>query len=476
MKKIITFFVLLMFMPGIGKAYGLHSVDSLKQQLSKVQGEKKIVLLIQLSEMNRNLSVTSCIDYAQQAITLAQQEHRDSLAGLASKSLGVSYFLRSNLDDALRYFKKGLGFYETARSKKGASNCLNNIGLVYESWSQFDTAFYFYKRSFDIEKTLGNEKGMATSLINLGNINYYRKHYVDAQESFLQALELFTKQHNSTGMGMAYMSIGVIYNELGEYKHALDFFEKSKDIYLKNNDDWNLSRVLNNMADIYNEHYRQYGKALQLYEKVLGLKTQLGSKVGIALVNSNLGVLYGHMGDAARAARYFDASAKLYEQLKDTSGMSLNFYNWGAALQESGNHRQAIYKLTKALNLAREIGYSEIEHQSYRRLFKSYAALGDYAHFDRYYALYEESIDSLGAARQHRQLAELETKYKVNQLLAKGQSLEQQNLQQARELRELHILLALLASLFVLAVIAWFLVRRLKKVRDETDESDKVDI
>jgi tetratricopeptide (TPR) repeat protein len=469
MKKMIVFFIVILLLPGYSHAGGQHHIDSLKQQIPKVSGGEKIMLLIQLSEMSRDISLTDCIHYGQEAITLAANEHKDSLAGLASKSMGVSYFLRSDLRDALQYFKKGLAFYKKAKSRKGTSNCLNNMGLVYESWAQFDTAYNYYKRSFDIEKALGNEKGMATSLINMGNINYYRKNYVDAQDDFFQALELFTRQNNATGMGMAYMSVGVIYNELGEYQQALDFFEKSRKIYLKNKDDWNLSRVLNNMADIYNEQFREYSKARLLYEKVLELKTSLGSKVGIALVKSNLGVLYGHMGDVSKAVTYFRESAQLYTQLKDTSGLCLNLYNWGTVLQEAGKQHQAVRKFQEDLKLATKIGYVEIENQTYKRLFKSYAALGNYELFNQYYALYEAGMDSLATERQHQQIAELETKYKVKQLVEKGQSLEQISIRQAKELRQLYLILALLVSLVVLAVIAWILVKRLRKERDEAD-------
>ncbi len=476
MRKLELFFVFIIVMPAFALAGNYHVIDSLQQRLQQVNGKEKVLLLIKLSELNRDVSLSECDSLGIQALNLAKKIHNDSLAGLAVKSLGVSCFLRGDMDKALDYFQKGYEFYKKVHFEKGISNCLNNKGLVYEGWSQFDTAYYYYKQSYDIERELKNKNGMATSLINMGNINFYRKHYVESQKDFFQALKLFTQLQNTTGMGMAYLSVGVIYNELGEYGQALDYLKKSRDIYLKDNDEWNLSRSLNNMADIYNEQLKEYKKALLLYRKVLELKTKLGSKVGIALVKSNLGVLYGHMENITKAEEYFKESFQLYHELKDTSGLCLVYYNWGNALQEAGKHRRALKKFHKGLLLANQIGYYEIESQTYKSLFKSYAALGDYDRFNRYYAKYEATKDSLNLSKQHNQISELEIKYKVKQLVEKGQSLEQKSIQQAKELRKLHVLLAILSSVLVLLVVVWILIKQLKIVNQEVEKKKNEDI
>ncbi len=467
MKYLFYILIFGLIFPLVTVAGETQIIDSLQNHLQRAKGAEKVMILIKLSELNRSVSLSDCENYAIRAINLAEKIHSDSLAGLASKSLGVSYYLLGKTPKALSYFKKGYAFFKAANNKKGISDCVNDIGLVYDAWSKYDEAYKYYKESFEIEKELKNEKGMATSLLNIGNINYYRKQYADALDDFFQAFNHFSTINNLDGIGMAYLNIGVIYNQLMDFPKAIEFLQKSQDIYSKTGDVRNLSRVLNNMADIYSEHTKKYKKALLLYDKVLQMKINIGSKVGVALVKNNLGVLYGHMDNLSMAETYFRESLKIYNNLEDKSGQCLVYYNWGLVLQASGKHKAALDKYLRSLALAKAIGLKEYINDNYKNLFKSYAALGEYGHFNKYYNLYETNRDTLAEAKLKTQVAELETRYKVKQLIKKDQNLEQKSLNQLRELRRLYVLLTIISLAFIAVIIALFFYFRLKRANSE---------
>ncbi len=307
------------------------------------------------------------------------------------------------------------------------------------------------------------------SLLNLGNINYYQKQYADALDDFFRALNHFTTIKDRDGMGMALLNIGVIYDQLHDFSKALEFLQKARNIYSKTGDARNLSRALNNMADIYNEHTKEYKKALLLYNKVLQIKTDLGSKVGVALVKNNMGVLYGHMENLSKAETLFRESLSLYNDLKDKSGQCLVYYNWGMILQEAGRHADAVSKFRRSLVLAKKVGFKQYINDNYKGLFKSYAALGEYEHFNNYFDLYESSRDTLAKQKQQARVAELETRYKVKQLIKKGQNLEQKSLDQVKKLRRLHALLTIVSLALIAVIIAVFFYFRLKKVNSEVE-------
>jgi len=461
--KRIHFIGLFLLLPALLQAVTFPSTDSLQQLLNTTQGKAKVSLLIKLSEQNRDISVYDCKQYFQKAFDLAQQNEDKNLMGLASKSMGVSYFYWGDMKNAFKYFKQGLHYYQQSDNKEGQSNCLNNIGLVYEGWAKFDSAEFYYKASYLIEKTLNNVEGEAISLINMGNINYYRKNYHNALKYYFQALKEFFQINDKDGLTMAYNSLAIIYSRTGDYIKALNYLEKAKEIYSVTGDIRKLSRVLNNMADIYNDHFKEYKKAEILYKKVLKIKEELGDKEGIALVKCNLGVLYGHMGNLSLALKYFAESRNLYQETGDKTGLSMVYQNKGKALLEAGLHKEALKEFQKSLAISSKVGLKDYTVNNYQGIFKCYAALGDYSNFNKYYNLYEHTRDTITEKLQNIEIAELEAKYKIDTLLQEKKDLLEESKRKEIEIRRFYVLSIGLSLIVVILILALILYKKAKK-------------
>ncbi len=464
--KGIRFIGLFLFLPAILQASIRSSSDSLLRALDSAQGKEKVSLLIKLSEQNRDKSVYDSKKYNKEAFQLSKKEGYANMMGLASKSMGVSYFYWGNMKKAFDHFKAGLHYYKKGGDKEGQSNCLNNIGLVYESWAIFDSAAYYYKASYNIEKELKNVEGAATSLINMGNIDYYRKDYQGALNNYFHALQNFTIKNDRQGMAMAYNSLSIIYKQLDDFSTALDYLRKAKNIYTNTGDNnLRLSRVLNNMADIYNDHFKEYKKAEILYKKVLKIKEELGLKAGVALVKSNIGVLYGHMGNLSQALKYFDESRKLYEEIGDKTGLSLVYQNMGKAWSEAGYYKKALKEFQKSLGISTKAGLKDYTINNYEGIFKCYAELGQYKNFNKYYNLFKQSRDTLSKKLKKAQITEMEAHYKIDSLLKRSRDLKVENSRKELKLKRYHILSITLVLVVILLILILILYKRAK---DET--------
>lgn len=460
--KGIRFIGLFLFLPAILQAFTLSSSDSLLRALDNAHGKEKISILIKLSEQNRDKSVYASKKYNKEAFQLSQKEGYTNMMGLASKSMGVSYYYWGDMKKAFDYFKAGLSYYKKGGDKEGQSNCLNNIGLIYESWAIFDSAAYYYKASYNIEVELKNVVGAATSLINMGNIDYYRKNYKGALNNYFHALKNFTIKDDHQGMAMAYNSLSIIYEQLDDFSTALDYLRKAKNIYTSTGDNLRLSKVLNNMADIYSDHFKEYKKAEILYEKVLKIKEELGLKVGIALVKSNIGVLYRHMGNLSQALKYFDESRKLYEEIGDKTGLSMIYQDIGKAWSEAGYHKKALKEFQKSLVISKKVGLKEYTIDNYEGIFKCYAKLGQYKNSNKYYNLYEHGIDTSSKKPGKAQIAEMEAHYKIDSLLKRSRDLKAENNRKELKLKRYHILSITLVLVVILLILILILYKRAK--------------
>jgi tetratricopeptide (TPR) repeat protein len=457
------FIGLLLLLPAMLQATNLQNSDSSQQLLDTTHGKAKIMLLIKLSEQNRNKSAYGCKQYYQQAFSLAKTNNNKDLMGLSSKTMGVSYFYWGDMQNAHKYFREGLYYYRQSGNKKGQSNCLNDIGLVYEGWADFDSAAYYYKASYLIEKELENAEGEATSLINMGNIDYYRKAYPDALADYFKALKKFIQANDQNGIAMAYNSLAIIYTQIGDFNKALKYLDKARSIYSVTGNIRKLSRVLNNMADIYSGHLKEYRKAEILYNKVLGIKKELGDKEGIALVKCNLGVMYGQMENLSLALKYFDESLLIYHQTGDKTGISMVHQNKAKALQVAGMYRKALKEYRKSLAISTKTGLKSFTINNYLGIFKCYAALGEYNNFNKYFNLFEKSRDTISKKLEKDRITELEAQYKIDTLLRQKKSLREESRRKEIKIQRYYILSISLSLIVIFLIIALILYKRAKK-------------
>ena len=466
MKRISLIISFTLLIPAFLTAETSSQIETLQNKLQNASGIQRAKLLIELSKAYRTISYHDCIKYGKQSIEEARKTGQISLAGLASKDLGVSCYYTGNYKDAMKYFKLGLSYYQQVKDKKGISNCVNDIGLVYEDWSNFDTAAIYYRQSLDIERELNDQEGIAMSLINIGNINYYRKAYNHALANYVDALKIFTDLKDFEGMASAYNSVAVIYGQLNEYNKAIEYLQKARSIYENKNNARELSRVLDNLGDVYNDHLKQYKKALMLYEQSLDLKRQIDSKSGIALVTCNLGSLYGKIGNLSKGLELLRESEKEYQQIGDKSGLVMVYYNKGAILITAREFRTALKALKKGSSLANKIGFEDYSQKFNEGFFMCYAGLGDYDNFTRYYSVYNESRDSLINKLELERTAEIESQFKVNELTQRSNKLREKSLHQSRKIRNYDVIAAILAgALVILLISSIFFLKIRKKAR-----------
>ena len=458
---------LLLLLPAFLQANSVSSADSIQQVLDTIHGKARVSLLIKLSEQNRDKSDYSCKKYGEEAFTISKENGYKNLMGLSRKSLGVSYYYWGDMKNAFKYFKEGLIYYRQSGNKEGQSNCLNNIGLVYGGWAKFDSAAHYYRASYLIEKELNNVEGEATSLINLGNICYYRKDYHGALTNYFQAMNKFSQAKDKMGTAMSYNNLAIIFTAIGNYKKALEYLDESRVIYSAIGATRKLSQTLNNMADIYCIHFKEYKKAKTLYEQVLKIRKEYGDKEGVALVKSNLGVLYGHLDNLSKALEYFGESMVIYKEIGDKAGQSMVYQNKANALKDAGLFHQALRNFQESLALSLKIGMKSYTIQNYLGIFKCYAAMGEYKNFNKYFSLYEQNKDTITDKLEESRIAALEAQYKIDTLLRQRDRLKNESTRKEIKIERYYTISIGLSLLVVLLVLILILVKRAKKEEEK---------
>ncbi len=463
MHKLIIVIFFLLFHTSVGIASPMLQIDSLHAQLLVTNNEEKAQTLLSLSEAYRNIMFNDCINYGVQAFELAIKLDDKNLQASILKSLGISSYYSGNMDIALDYYLQSFKIYEQIDNKKGQANCLNNIGLIYEEWADFDEAVDYYTKSYDIESELKNSEGMAISLIQIGNISYYRNSFQQALDNYYQALLIFTEINDLDGIAYSYNSIGIIYGKWNRFEKALEYYQKAKDLYYKTGNKRALSQVLTNMGEVYNFELKDYKTALRLYNDALNLKNSMEDKVGIALLNNNLGTLFANMEDTKKALQYFEISLNRYSELGASTGVVMVNYNLGELYQKTERTKIAVSYFQKSLKMALQNGQVDFINSNYEALIHCYAKLGDYSKFENYFRLFSIGKDTLINKLHELEMTDIEIKYRVEESIFESQLLQAKNERQVIEIKKYKLLLTGIAGIVILILLIYILFIRIRK-------------
>jgi len=130
--------------------------------------------------------------------------------------------------------------------------------------------------------------------------------------------------------------------------------------------------VFNYYAGIGDEALKHFIRAMEYIEKVEDVDVE---KVR---AYSNLGAMYGVMGDAENSEKYFKKSLELAEKIGYVEGIMYVHMNWSESLRYMGRYDDALKMLNKSLDMAKIFGHKDVYAGSKLNLAWIYLENGRY--------------------------------------------------------------------------------------------------
>lgn len=206
------------------------------------------------------------------------------------------------------------------------------------------------------------------------------------------------------------------------------------------------SRFYDLIAFRYWEHNLAQ-EAIFWYSKSLEVNRRLENLAGMAMINSNLGMLYADLKKYDKAQEHFNQTLNYRKMIKDKVGIISTRINLSVVLNNLGNYDESARNLLEALSLARELNDMDQMKSCYGMLSETYekARQPDKAkyYFDLYRTFHEElqrqkesqARKMVEETRLQLQLTEVEKRNKELELLLKEKELNkaEQELKNAGE-------------------------------------------
>ncbi|MGB8685768.1 MAG: tetratricopeptide repeat protein [Microcoleus sp.] len=99
----------------------------------------------------------------------------------------------------------------------------------------------------------------------------------------------------------------------------------------------------------------QYEEALKIYQQVLVIRQRIGERKGIAEINSEIGIVYGRIGEYSQSLQFFTLSLAICQQLDDKACLGKVFHEMGRIYAWKGEYYTALKLYQQSLSIRQQI-------------------------------------------------------------------------------------------------------------------------
>jgi len=127
-------------------------------------------------------------------------------------------------------------------------------------------------------------------------------------------------------------------------------------------------------------HYwdkKEQVKAVQFFEKIVQINTELGNHAGAATALNFIGIIYTEQKEHAKALSQYEKALEARKKVGASKGLAEAHLNLGVAFMDLKNYQAAIAPLKEAAQIAENKLLNNILTDAYENLADSYEKLGD---------------------------------------------------------------------------------------------------
>lgn len=497
-KQILLLFTLLFFTTA--RAQNIE-IDSLEKVL-----QNHIVVDTTQVNMLNDLAYQIYLQDAKKAITYAERSGRiaddiDYLKGKAASLwiMGLTAMQQDN-KKALDYLEKAFSMAEEAGDKVGSCRYLMAIGNATRNLGNIEKSDELLRKSLQIARQLNDKSLILKVLYNIARNETSSGNPSEAIVLFQEVINLASQIGDHYILAKAYGSLASIYVMQGNYPSALDYYLYALKIDEQMNNSSSVSATLINIAGVQSSQ-KDYQLALATLQKAFQLSKNMGDSLRMATCFTNMGNIYLSMNDPVALScfqealtimkdknislrintlmnigaiyttqRKFDEALIHLEEaltlahrlnLKRACGEAWIKMGIFYSMQKQYSHARS-YTL-KALGLAEEIKYTELQKDCHQLLSDMYAATGDFKHAYQSHFQYKILNDSLFNEKSVREIAVLENTYTYEK--EKEEYKMEKATQEFKIKRQKQIIFFLIVISIIILILVFFIywTNKLKK-------------
>jgi signal transduction histidine kinase/DNA-binding response OmpR family regulator len=431
---------------GFSRLEGQARFDSLLREVSRHKADTtKAHILNILAYEYAEVDPQKGLEYASQALRLAEQLRWNEGIARTYNSFAYNYLNKSAFDSALTFNLKALQLYEEAGNNREIALTFGQVALDYGAQSDFSTSLEYQFRALKKFEELKDKQMTARTLLRIGGI-YAVLGDAKATTYDLDALKKYEEIGDKQGIAFCYVDLGSGYYQQKEYERALDYFLKAMHL----NREIGFSRNLPLQIGYIGSTYLALGNSpLALAYGFDALKLSQESHDNFAIISSLTDV-----GRAYLALSKGEYSGKLPDSL--------------AGINKREFLRRSIVYLDKAMVTNADRSNLQLYYECLKTLSEAYTLSGEHKKALESFTLFSNYKDSVFSEDNKLKIARQETKREAE---LKEKQIEINKLSKANANTRAALLLVGIGVLLVVTVV---MVRANKKLVAAKETSEKL--
>ncbi|NND08525.1 MAG: tetratricopeptide repeat protein [Saprospiraceae bacterium] len=418
---------------------GQPIVDSLIMELEQANDTARVHIFNALSKELQSSDPNRAIDFAAEAIDLAQQNSFSTGLATSHINFGNAHRKTGNFAQSIEAYSQALQVSQQYQNTKSEARAYNGLGIAYNLLGDYDQAL----------------------------------------TAFFNSLRLEEKNQDKPGIAHALNNIGIIYWYAGNMHQSLDYYKKSLDIRREIGDKNDIAASLNNIGNTYSS-LGDNDLSLEYFLQALQIQEEIGNAEIIFALRINIGSAYEALNQPQKALSYYTSGLEISESRGDNWGTAECLRYMGSTYMNLKLLDKAESHLLKSIQLAEEIKAKAVLTEGYHDLAQLNEEKSNFQESLRYHKLYSMVKDSIFNETSSKQIAELETRYETEKNKAAIQELTNQKEVQDLKLRKskntMWFFIFSSFLIMILASVVYYGLRQNRKANTLLRERNKLEI
>ncbi|AWI26207.1 tetratricopeptide repeat protein [Flavobacterium pallidum] len=142
--------------------------------------------------------------------------------GLTAQNIAESYYKRNLMDEAEKWYTRGVTYAQKGGNKISEANNHEGLGKVSLFRKDFSGAVTQLEMSLSMRKITGDSAGISSSLVNLGGVYLKKGNFQKALSNLNEGLSIARKVGNLDAQKLGYSYLAETYGAMGKYKQAYE--------------------------------------------------------------------------------------------------------------------------------------------------------------------------------------------------------------------------------------------------------------
>ncbi len=401
--------------------------DSLENLLEQTSGhEKKVFLLLKLSELHHGSDNLKAAEYAHTALNLAEGINSVNAKANALLWLSYAYSGLGKEDEGFAYGMKALDYFKKTGDKRQIVICQNSLAGVYDLSGNYDKATELWLEALRGAENIKNDTLIAKLCNNVGQV------------------QARNEKHNA----------------------AIKYYERAAKIFGRMPDRvYEACVIKSNLAASYMS-LQKYDVALLTFrelEKVAQVKEKNGF---IGTVYTNIARVEAYKDNHEESLKYFDMAISTFESMDDFVGMCELLTDKGELLSKLKRDDEALAAIERAKDLSKYTDNRLSIRRVHEALSQYYSERKNYAEAYKNLERYVILNDSIFTIEKNNAMAEMAIRYNVEKT---EQSIKEQDLLLANKDQILKqqktIIIGFAIFLVLILVLAVLMYRNIREKR-----------